>query len=113
MKLFNRKQHTLDLEKIEARLAAAMQPVSPRAEFVSDLRARLLKSAPAPSPTLQLDIAGKANSPRGWLVAGGVAGSAVMLIIGLRGLLSIVGLIGLLLQRRQSEEPLPATSPAH
>lgn len=111
MKFFNRKQYTLDLEQIEARLATTMHPVAPRAEFVSDLRARLLKSTPALAP--QFNKPEKTNIPRGWLVAGGVAGSAVMLIIGLRGLLSIAGLIGLLLHRRQSEDPLPATSPAH
>ncbi len=113
MKLFNRKQHTIDLEQIESRLAAAMQPVSPRAEFVSDLRARLLKSAPNRASASQLNKPDRNTLPRGWLVAGGVAGGAVMLIIGLRGLLSIAGLIGLLLQRRQNEEPLAATSPAH
>ncbi len=107
MKLFKRKQKDIDLTKLESRLAKTLRPIAPRQEFVDDLRSRLM--AHQALSTQNIVIQEKQAVPRGWLVAGGVVGSLLMLIVSIRGLLSIAGLIGLFMQERRQ----PASQPAH
>ncbi len=107
MKWFKRKQKDIDLHKIESRLADTMRPVAPRQEFVDDLRSRLM--AHRSLSAQDIIIQNKQAVPRGWIVAGGVVGSLLMLIVSIRGLLSIAGLISLFVQQRRQ----PATQPAH
>lgn len=107
MRLFKRKQYDIDLSKLESRLAETFRPIAPRREFVDDLRSRLMAHR---SPSAQdIVIQNQQAVPRGWLVAGGVVGSLLMLIVSIRGLLSIAGLISLFVQQRRQ----PASQPAH
>jgi len=107
MRLFKRKQNDIDFNKLENRMADILRPVTPRQEFLDDLRSRLMahRSLSAQDLVIQSNQA----VPRGWIVAGGVVGSLLMLIVSIRGLLSIAGLISLVLQERRQ----PATQPAH
>lgn len=106
MRFFKRNKY-IDLKLMEERLAATLTPVVPRAEFVSDLRSRLMAHASRKSP--DLIIRSERLVPRGWIVAGGVAGSLLMLLVSIRGLLSIAGLISMFVQQRRQ----PASQPAH
>lgn len=102
MKLFNRKKY-IDLKVMEDRLAATLLPVLPRQEFVSDLRSRLMNHAAQSVPDLV--IRQEPAVSRGWILAGGVAGSILVLVMSIRGILSIAGLIGLLVQQRKAPTP--------
>lgn len=106
MRLFNRKKY-IDLKVMKDRLAATLLPVIPRQEFVSDLRSRLMAHAARSAP--DLIIRQEPAVSRGWILAGGVAGSLLVLIMSIRGILSIAGLIGLFVQERKPA----ASQPAH
>lgn len=107
MKLFKRKPKDIDLTKLESKLAEKLRPVAPRQEFVEDLRSRLIVHQALASQNILIQE--KQVVPRGWLVAGGVVGSLLMLIVSIRGLLSIAGLISLFVQEKRQ----PTTQPAH
>jgi hypothetical protein len=106
MRLFNRKKY-IDLKVMEDRLAATLIPVIPRQEFVTDLRSRMMAHAARSTPDLV--IKKEPAISNGWLLAGGVAGSFLVLIMSVRGLLSIAGLIRVLVQQRKT----PTSQPAH
>jgi tetrahydromethanopterin S-methyltransferase subunit A len=76
---------TKDLLKIENRLKDVLQPISPPAVFVTDLRSRL-----------DQEMVKKTTSKKvktGLLVAGGIVGIVVMLITLIRSLISLPGVI--------------------
>lgn len=111
MKLFKRKKQRQELEEIEEKLDAVLCPVEPRQEFVGDLRERLMSR-------FAVEVADSAEdaereSSTGWLLAGGVIGTVLMLITSIRGLLSIAGLVGLLIQYFNQRKQGPASQPAH
>ncbi len=96
-----------DLELLEQQLAAALQPVDPRPQFVSNLRFRLLAREIQATPAL---LPRKVSNSL--IVAGGVAGSLIMLITGIRGLISLISLIGLVYQyftRNPQNQPVTST----
>lgn len=96
MKLFRRvpdQSLDQDLKILETQLAATFQRVTPRLEFVNDLRSRLAAREIQPVSAL---LPKKVSS--GLLVAGGILGSLLMIITGIRGLISLVGVVGLVLQ---------------
>ena len=105
MRLFKRK--SIDLSKVERRLAETLRPIAPRQEFLDGLRSRLV--AHQSHSAQDLVVRSNRAFPRGWMVAGGVVGSLLMLVVSIRGLLSIVGLIGLFIQQRRQ----PTSQPAH
>jgi len=107
MRLFKRKQKDIDLTKLESRLAETLRPIAPRQEFIDDLRSRLM--AHRSLSTQDIIIQQKQTVPRGLIVAGGVVGSLLMLVVSIRGLLSIAGLISLIVQQRRQL----ASQPAH
>lgn len=111
MRLFKRKKREIEQEKLEKKLDAALCRVEPRQEFIHDLRGRLMKrfvvEVPDSAVEPESDIAPQ------WLVAGGVAGTVLMLIMSLRGLLSIVGLVGLLVKYLSHRKQEPASQMAH
>ena len=74
------KQNRLskDLLKIEGQLQEVLQPISPRTEFVDDLRSRLDQAMIKKTTTKKVKI--------GLLVAGGIVGLAVMVISIIRSL---------------------------
>jgi hypothetical protein len=81
-----------DLQDLEMRLQGALVPVAPRAEFVEGLRKNLLVqfsgvelTRPEQNQRLQT----------GLLVAGGVVGSVFVVLAGVRGIVSLVGVVGL------------------
>ena len=107
--IFRRKiKLEADIAKMENKLREVMQPVSPRLEFVVDLRTRLLKSGLEFSPIQKAQQ--KANR---WLLVSGVVGSILVLITSIRGLVALYGVINLLVQRIKSNtltrEAAPAT----
>jgi len=112
MRLFKRKKQNQELEQMEEKLDAVLCPIEPRREFVDDLRERLM----ARFAVEVTDSAGEAEreGSNGWLLAGGVVGTVLMLITSIRGLLSIAGLIGLLIHYlNQQQKQGPASQPAH
>lgn len=110
-KLWFRKR-TVDLAAVEARLAKSLTPVQPRPAYVQSLRARLMSEFGREQTEMQITSSLEERVPRGWLVAGGVMGGAVMLVLGVRGLLSLIGVLGLLLHRQEKDKSIPAISPA-
>ena len=74
------KQNRLpnDLLRIEGQLQEVLQPISPRTEFVDDLRSRLDQAMIKKTTTKRVKV--------GLLVAGGIVGLAVMVISIIRSL---------------------------
>jgi len=83
-----------DLKLLESQLTAVLQPLDPRPEFVKSLRFQLATREIQVAPAL---LPRKVSN--GLLVAGGVVGSILMLITSIRGLISLVSVIGLVFQR--------------
>ncbi|MEA3352171.1 MAG: hypothetical protein U9Q82_16320, partial [Chloroflexota bacterium] len=79
MKLFHRKKKDINLSGMESRIEATLRPVTPRRAFVDDLRSRLMAYSPQPAPVTIINR--EKEVQRGWLIAGGVVGSLLMLII--------------------------------
>ena len=80
-----------DLEKI---LHENLIPVDPRPQFVNDLRRALLRQFinAEISPSRQHKIL-----HTGLLVTSGILGSIVVIITGIRGVVSLVGVVGLVI----------------
>jgi hypothetical protein len=95
-----------DLREFERQLSAVLNPVVPRADFVSDLRFNLMrqnfKRVPVPEKKIIL--------PETALIASGIVGIALALISGVRGIVSLVGVIGLLVSwlRQQEQQSAPS-----
>lgn len=88
-----RKTPIEDLQHIERNLTGALRPVVPRQEFIHDLRCRLI------AHTFQsVPVNAEKSMDRRWLLAGGVAGSLLVLLTAFRGILTLIGLIGLIVQ---------------
>ena len=96
MRLFkkNAPDYEHDLKKLEMQLKASLRPVSPRTEFVRDLGAKLVKREIIISPKTLISK----NASNALLVIGGVVGSFIMIITSIRGLISILGVVGYLLK---------------
>jgi hypothetical protein len=97
-----------DLRKLEKQLMTNLQPVFPRAEFVRELGAKLADKEIITTPKLL--ISKKVSN--GLLVAGGVVGSLIMIITSIRGLISIIGIVGYLIQFLNRDSQGQHTSPA-
>lgn len=111
MNIFKRKRDKVaenEFQHLERRLESSLLPVTPRPEFVQDLRGRLMNHVSLSDQTSTIPD----EIPRGWLVAGGVVGSILMLLINLRGLLSLVGVFGLLYKYLSDDKNRPASQPA-
>ncbi len=109
MKFFKKKGPHLEdeLKKLESHLRNALQPVSIRPEFLNNLQARLLSGD---IPTVQRQIPRRLSQVL--LLAGGILGSVMVLIAGIRGLVSLVFVLVQLIQRlsknTQRRQPTPA-----
>ena len=103
-----RKTPLEDLQHIERDLTRALRPVVPRQEFIHDLRSRLI------AHTFQ-SVPVKAEKPmdRRWLLAGGVVGSLFVLLNTFRGVLTLIGLIGLIVQILVREKRSTTSQLAH
>ena len=96
-----------DLRKLEIQLMATLQPVSPRPEFVHGLRTRLAaKEIGIGSRILSKKISNNL------LVAGGVVGSVIMIATSIKGLISLISVIGFIVRFITRESQRHQTSPA-
>ena len=101
-----RKTPKEELRYIERDLTAVLRPVVPREQFLHDLRSRLVAHSFQSVPV----VTGKPIDNR-WLLAGGIAGSLFVLLNAFRGILTLIGLIGIIVQilgrqKRSSMSPL-------
>lgn len=100
------KEHDEDLQMFEIKLQHILTPVNPNTKYVKSLRRSLHQKYK------ELEL--QPNQPKhtalqtGLLLSGGIIGSFFVLLTGLRGLISVIGLVGLLINRhkRYSQENL-------
>jgi hypothetical protein len=104
---FQKNNKEADFQTIEDKFQSILVKVDPRPEFVSDLRKNLL---------MQFSEVEFAMVPKGQklqtglLITGGVLGSFAMILTGVRGAVSIIGIIGLLisvLKHTSQDTPVP------
>jgi len=116
MKLLEWRNHDdLDenLQRVETELQDTFTPIEPHPKFVMSLRQNLLKQYPSvaltPSPPQHQIL------QTGLLVTGGILGSFLMVLTGVRGLISIIGVLGLLVSwlRQNSQDTLTPQNLAH
>ncbi|MEN8173190.1 MAG: hypothetical protein ABFS03_09965 [Chloroflexota bacterium] len=97
-----------NFQVMEDKLDGTLRPVVPRQEFKHNLRSRLIahtfKSVPVPASR---------SIDRRWLFAGGALGSIFVILTTIRGILSVIGLVGLLLQYLDRQKRSPVSQPAH
>ena len=97
-----------EIEGLELKLQSALTPVAPRPEFAEGLRKRLLKQTPEISVAIE---ARRQKIQTGLLITGGVFGAVAMIFTGIRGIVSVVGIIGLLISMiKQEMQDAPAVS---
>ena len=101
-----RKTPIENMGYIERDLSGALRPVVPREQFLHDLRSRLIAHTFQSVPV----VTEKSINSR-WLLAGGVAGSLFVLLSAFRSILTVIGLIGIILQIFSREKR--TTAPAH
>ena len=117
MKLFKTIYHFLkpkelddDLEMFEIKLQHILIPVKPDTKYVHSLRRKLnqrykeLELQPGQPKYTLLQT--------GLLLSGGIIGSLFVVLTGVRGFISVIGLVGLLINwfKRYSQENLAPTS---
>ena len=108
MNIFKKKDTTVDtdLKMLESKMREYLQPLQPRPEFVEALYTRLVSSDLPETPKIL-----QGNRAQWLLIAGGIIGSILMVITSDRGLVSLLGFLGLLVQyiqrngRRQQVKP--------
>ena len=95
MRIFKKNNTEIDqdLKILENKMREYLHPIPPRKEFVTSLYQRLMTSDVAEH---QGFLAG--STSRHLLVAGGVIGSILIVITSIRGLISLLGMVGLLVQ---------------
>ena len=94
IKWWNKNENTEDFQDLELKLQTYLVPVTPRPDFVDGLRKNLLKQVPEISFVIGPQ---EQKLQTGVLIAGGVLGATAMFLTGIRGAVSIVGVIGLLI----------------
>jgi len=101
MRLFKRNSTGLDLElkKLERQLELVLHPVAPRPAFINNLKARLFAGD---KPTEPSRIPVRISNIL--LIAGGVVGSVLMVIASIRGILSLINILGSYFQNRNSQK---------
>lgn len=108
MRIFKKQKPEIeqDLKMLENKMLEYLQPVPPRKEFVSSLYQRIMA---LDMPETQGLLGGYAS--KRLLVAGGIIGSILIVITSIRGLISLLGMLGLVVQyiqrngRRQQVKP--------
>jgi len=108
MRIFNRKtQIEEELSTLENYLRVALQPITPRPEFIDDLRRDLKNSRMHPFVRVLPDTLQK-----GLLVVGGILGGVLVFWTAIRGLLSLIGMIGVLVAwiHRRVQRPQQVTA---
>jgi hypothetical protein len=105
---WQRKQSKLgkDLIALEKKLESTLIGVDPRSDFVKGLRTKVVGS----SEKAAVPISNK-KVQKGLLVAGGVVSILLMLLVGVRVIITILGTVGLIQARKKGEESTPASPP--
>ncbi len=84
-----------DLKSLETELSEKLLQIEPDPHYVISLRQKLLKQFPnvelAPLPPQHRAL------QTGLLVTGGILGSAFVLMTGVRGIVSLIGIVGLII----------------
>lgn len=88
-----------DLKILEKRLSSTLKPVDPRPKFVRNLRYKIVGK---PQQKILGLPAEKVRN--GLLVAGGVISFTVVIISGIRAIITILGALGLLQLNKQMKE---------
>ncbi len=97
---------------LELKLQSSLTPVGLRTEFVDGLRKNLLKQMP------KIDLSVEYQSPKlqtGLLITGGALGALAMVLTGVRGLISVIGVVGLFVSmiKHHSQESSAPSNFAH
>ncbi len=87
----NRKR---DVSHLEVSLRNLLQPVEPREKFVEELRLRLLNRSMSP---VKSRIFSWARNP--FVLVSGFVGGVIVILMGIRAILSIAGMISLMIYR--------------
>lgn len=105
---WQKKQSKLgkDLQSLEEKLESTLISVEPRSDFVKGLRTKIV-GAPEKSST---HLSNK-KVQKGLLVAGGVVSFLLMVLVGLRVIITILGAIGLIQVRKKVEKNIPSPPP--
>ena len=117
MKIFDTLYHFLkpkeldsDLQLFEITLQHTLIPVKPNSKYVQSLKRNLNQRF----KELELQPSQPKHTilQTGLLLSGGIIGSFFVVLTGLRGLISVIGLVGLLISRykRYSQENLTPTN---
>ena len=102
-----------DLQRLETELSEILIHIEPEPQFVLALRQNLLKQLPnvelIPSPPQHQAL------QTGLLVAGGILGSVFVLLTGVRGFISLIGIVGLIISwfKQNSRDSLVPSDLAH
>jgi len=112
MKLFERwtkKKSNEDLSGVENLLRQNLVPVIPSQEFVAGLRLNLLNQIPQ---DVEVAISKqKRNIQTGLVVTGGILGGILLILSGVRGIVSLVGMVALIINWiRQYTQQAPTTT---
>ena len=101
MNYFRRRKQNLDtdLKRMEAKLAEYLHPVSPRLSFTKGLQDAILSG----EISVRTQLFSQKTTNR-LLVAGGLIGSILVLVTSIRGLISIIGILNLVLRRYTQEK---------
>ena len=84
-----------DLKSLEELLQEKLVPMDPRPQFVNNLRQNLLQQV------ANVDLAESSHHQvlqTGLLVTSGILGSIVVIVTGIRGLVSLIGVAGLVIK---------------
>lgn len=103
------EMNTQDVLAMEAQLQAIFKPVTIRPAFMAQLKERILTQPVVESPAAKI----KRYAP---VAAAGMLGSALIVIAGVRALITLLGALGLLRSMRQrnprhEESVQPAIAP--
>jgi len=99
-----------DLQQFEADLQQTLIPVKPRPQFVKTLKQSLLNQFT--NLDLQPEHPQHQTLKTGLLVSGGIIGSLFVVLTGIRGFVSVIGFIGLLISwyKENSQESLTTSN---
>jgi len=95
--------------ELEALLDHYLRPVNPRPEFVSQLQQRLFDST---RPVVRIN--GEKYLDYGFIVVASLIGSALVIMTGVRALLTVMSALGILhfVKSRSNDEQISSPSPA-
>ena len=100
------KTKSIDLPGIEIMLKTTLKPVTPRSEFVKNLRQRLL------DPDRLAVRIPQINTRHSLILSlAGIAGGTLFLVTGLRAVLSLIGALGVIVLLKRQGQTKGITSP--